>query len=84
MDGKTTDEIDQGCVKCTSKENEANVSLSSSDDETEQVISLNMNKKSNSIAYKGKCVYVCVWGIFIADIFIWVEIWNKNQKPKSS
>lgn len=55
---RSTDEIDQGCVKCAPSEivqNKENVSLSSSDDETEQAISLNMNKKSNSIAYKGEC-----------------------------
>lgn len=55
---RSTDEIDQGCVKCVPIEiiqNKENVSLSSSDDETEQAISLNMNKKSNNIAYKGKC-----------------------------
>lgn len=54
----STDETDQSCVNCTandSGQNKENVSLSiSSDDETEQAISLNMNKKSNSISYKGK------------------------------
>lgn len=54
----STDETDQGCVNCTPKDagqNKENVSLSiSSDDETEPAISLNLNKKSNSISYKGK------------------------------
>lgn len=61
-DKKPTDEIDQGCVKCIPKEpglNKENVSLSSSsDDETEQAISMNINKKSNSSAYKGNGTFI--------------------------
>lgn len=57
-DGRSTDEADQGCVNCSPKEsgpNKENVSLSiSSDDETEQAISLSMNKKTTHIAYKGE------------------------------
>lgn len=55
-----SDTVDQGCVNCVpgnSKENKEDVSLSmSSDDETEQAISLNMNKKSNNVAYKGEVI----------------------------
>lgn len=58
-DEQSTDETDQGCTNCSAIEtakSKERVSLSSSsDDETDQTISLAMNnKKSNSIAYKGK------------------------------
>lgn len=61
-DTRSTDETDQGCTNCNSIEpakSKERVSLSSSsDDETDQTISLAMNnKKSNSIAYKGKYLY---------------------------
>lgn len=59
-DERSTDETDQGCTNCSSIEtakSKERVSLSSSsDDETEQAISLTMNKKS-TIAYKGKYIY---------------------------
>lgn len=58
-DAQSTDETDQGCTNCSSIEtakSKERVSLSSSsDDETDQTISIAMNnKKSNNIAYKGK------------------------------
>lgn len=52
------DSSDQGCISCSPKDigpNKENISLSSSsDDETEQEISLNMNKKTSNIGYKSK------------------------------
>lgn len=54
---KGLDVVDQGCVGCSTKDLRQikDVSLSiSSDDETDQGISLNMNKKSNTTSYKGK------------------------------
>lgn len=52
------DVVDQGCVGCSTKDlrqAKEDVSLSiSSDDETEQAISLDINKKSNSTSYRGK------------------------------
>lgn len=71
-DERSTDETDQGCTNCSSIEtakSKERVSLSSSsDDETEQAISLTMNKKS-TIAYKGKYIYC------FGD-------WNKNKKKQ--
>lgn len=53
------DLTDQACAGCSTKtavETKENLSITSSsdDDDTEQAISLNMNKKSHSIALKGK------------------------------
>lgn len=68
-----SDTVDQGCVKCVSgdsKENKEDVSLSmSSDDEIEQAISLNINKKSNSTAYKGKVAFFIVERVILYIIF---------------
>lgn len=51
------DETDQRCVNCSpngSTQNKEDVSLSlSSEDEMGQAISLNMNKKSSGVSYKG-------------------------------
>lgn len=52
------DATDQGCAGCSSKDpeqNKENISLSSSsDDENDPTISLDMDKKSNNIGYKGE------------------------------
>lgn len=49
----TTDEVCLNCSPAKTTQNKESVSISSSsDDDTEQTIPLNINKKSN-IAYKG-------------------------------
>lgn len=52
------DLTDQGCSSCSPKsivEPRESLSMTSStDDDTEQAISLNINKKSNGLAYKGE------------------------------
>lgn len=52
------DLTDQGCSSCSPNaivEPRESISITSStDDDTEQAISLNINKKSNGIAYKGE------------------------------
>lgn len=74
-----SDTVDQSCMKCipaNSNKIKEDLSLSiSSDDETDQAISLNMNKKSN-VSYNGKTM-------FLSNGFVIFSNFEKNFKSRN-